>query len=450
MQSLIALYEKHQGKVSDKWSFYLHEYDRLLAGWREKPVRLLEIGIQNGGSLEIWGQFFPNAEMLIGCDINPACAQLRYDDPRITLIVADATSPDGQQKIAACSSAFDLIIDDGSHRSGDIVRTFAGYFPGLSDGGLFIAEDLHCSYWLDFDGGLYHPLSSMVFFQQLTNIVNQEHWGIDRTRVDYLRRIAHQYRVNFAEDFLQTIHSVYFTNSLCVIQKQKAAHNALGKRIVTGGSALILNAVLSLNGAVNAVPNQRENPWGEYDGVQTQLEATQHALGAALADLAAGQTELTAAQANLDAVRMELNVARIELGAAQAELSAARAEQRTAEATAARAERLAAEAAGALAAVLGSTSWRLLEPARRIGRRLPRLARWSRRGLKLAWWILTLQVGAKLRAHRRRAELASAHAKAPSSRPAERPRREAPGGRAQARPLAGPTDSPGAAADGPH
>jgi len=59
MKTLQELYRLHAGKVSDKWSLYLDEYDRLLTPYRDKPIRLLEIGIQNGGSLEIWDEFSP-------------------------------------------------------------------------------------------------------------------------------------------------------------------------------------------------------------------------------------------------------------------------------------------------------------------------------------------------------------------------------------------------------
>ena len=67
--SLRDLYSTHSGKVSDKWSTYLDEYERIFSEYRDKPVRLLEIGVQNGGSLEIWRQYFPNAELILGCVI---------------------------------------------------------------------------------------------------------------------------------------------------------------------------------------------------------------------------------------------------------------------------------------------------------------------------------------------------------------------------------------------
>ena len=75
MKSLFELYREHQGKVSDKWSIYLSEYDRLFSIYRDQPIRMLEIGVQNGGSLEIWSKYFPDAHVLVGCDINPDCAK---------------------------------------------------------------------------------------------------------------------------------------------------------------------------------------------------------------------------------------------------------------------------------------------------------------------------------------------------------------------------------------
>ena len=53
-KSLEILYAEHLGKSSDKWELYLLEYDRLFSAYRNKPINILEIGVQNGGSLEIY------------------------------------------------------------------------------------------------------------------------------------------------------------------------------------------------------------------------------------------------------------------------------------------------------------------------------------------------------------------------------------------------------------
>jgi hypothetical protein len=84
MKTLKELYMEHQGKVSDKWSLYLNEYERLLSPYRKMKINLLEIGVQNGGSLEIWGKYFPHAKKIIGCDINPDCKKLSYENTRMT------------------------------------------------------------------------------------------------------------------------------------------------------------------------------------------------------------------------------------------------------------------------------------------------------------------------------------------------------------------------------
>lgn len=81
--TLRNLYENHHGKVSDKWSIYLDEYQRLLHSLQDKEVCLLEVGVQNGGSLEIWGNYFSNARNIVGCDIDPKCAELSYTNSSI-------------------------------------------------------------------------------------------------------------------------------------------------------------------------------------------------------------------------------------------------------------------------------------------------------------------------------------------------------------------------------
>ena len=62
-QSIESLHRNKVGKVSDKWESYLEYYDTLLAPRRNLPVSLLEIGVQNGGSLETWAAYFNNARL---------------------------------------------------------------------------------------------------------------------------------------------------------------------------------------------------------------------------------------------------------------------------------------------------------------------------------------------------------------------------------------------------
>ncbi len=262
--TLHQLYTEHTGKVSDKWSLYLTEYNRLFATYRDDPVRLLEIGIQNGGSLEIWSKYFSNAATLVGCDINPDCAYLTYEDPRIGVIVGDANAPEIHERVIQRSPQFDIIIDDGSHLSGDIVKSFALYFPHIVENGIFIAEDLHCSYWHQFDGGLFDPYSSIAFFKRLADAVNHEHWGVPRMRADILQGIFTKYGCTVDADALSQVHSVEFINSMCVVRKAAAAANTLGTRIIAGSLELVVPGHRELQGLpyqLDSIFDQSANPW---------------------------------------------------------------------------------------------------------------------------------------------------------------------------------------------
>ncbi|MBR0823521.1 glycosyltransferase [Bradyrhizobium liaoningense] len=273
-RTLHELYANHTGKMSDKWSLYVDEYERLFASMWDHPVRLLEIGVQNGGSLEIWSQFFPKAQAIVGCDINPDCERLTYGDPRIGVIVGDANDPQTQQRILQRSGQFDIVIDDGSHLSSDIVKTFALYFPHLAEGGIFVAEDLHCSYWDKFEGGLYYPYSSMTFFKRLADVINHEHWGMPKARGEILRGIFGKYGCELAEETLALVHSIEFINSMCVVRKSPAGRNGLGLRVISGGLELVVPANKEWSGTpykLDPIFDETNNVWSNLSTAPEEM-----------------------------------------------------------------------------------------------------------------------------------------------------------------------------------
>ncbi len=288
MDSLKTLHENHQGKVSDKWTRYLEDYDPILTPYRNQAINLLEIGVQNGGSLEVWSKYFPEATHIIGCDINEKCQDLHYDDPRIRIIIGDAGTDATKQQILAIVPTFDIIIDDGSHTSGDIVRNFTHYFDRLNDNGTFIIEDLHCSYWQEFDGGLYHPYSAINFLKNLADIVNHEHWGLPLRNSETLEEICQHYNV-ITPSSLAHIHSVEFINSICVIKKRAIAENELGSRIIVGQDASVEPNRKQDNNTRSVAPNQSESPYP-------------HSTQAIIANLRA---QLIAVQQNLEAAQLK-------------------------------------------------------------------------------------------------------------------------------------------------
>ena len=417
MKTLTELYKSHAGKVSDKWSLYLDEYNKLLTPYRDKPVRLLELGIQNGGSLELWDQFFPNAEKLVGCDVNPSCADLKYDSARIAVVVADSNTKEARQAILAHCRRFDIIIDDGSHRPGDIIRFFSQYFPHLDEDGLYLVEDLHCSYWKEFAGGLFHPHSSMNFFKRLADVVNHEHWVVERTRLELLDGFARRYGVTFAEELLASIHSIKFLNSLCIIDKQEPLKNTLGPRVVAGTSETVTPGLRERNGEVSSPPDQHYNEWSVRDfPIDEELMRAEAAeLGRIIAARDQHIAELNAARAQTEGRLTEVDAARVRAEAAVAELQTDKAalKQRIAQQSRI-AEELESDKAvleqtvanlseehrqelnatdryaQQLREIEQSTTWQATAVLRAAAGRLPRPVRRNlRRAARAAYWVLT-------------------------------------------------------------
>lgn len=239
MKSLYDLYEENEDNVSDKWLSYLQHYNKLLKPYRDQPVRILEIGVQNGGSLDIWAKFFPKATHIVGCDIDPKCSGINFTSPLVKMIIGDAKSDEVLAEVAKHSDTFDIIIDDGSHTSSDIIRTFAKAFPMISDGGLYICEDLHCSYFKEFEGGLEDPNTSQSFFRRLSDYVNHQHWTDHYDLKAPLMQFEEVWEIEFPTDMLYQIHSVNFSNSICHIEKKSPEHNLLQHRIVRGQIAVV-------------------------------------------------------------------------------------------------------------------------------------------------------------------------------------------------------------------
>lgn len=145
VETLTQIFQRHgvfgvDAGHADKGSIhsYLETYERILEPFRERGA-LLEIGLANGKSMDMWSEYFgPNAS-LTGVDISVVFDASRFDS-RVKIIEADATKPAvldflrGQQ--------FNVIIDDGSHLQANQEATFRLLSPLVKKGGVYVIEDI--------------------------------------------------------------------------------------------------------------------------------------------------------------------------------------------------------------------------------------------------------------------------------------------------------------------
>jgi hypothetical protein len=238
-KTIDSLHREKTGKVSDKWASYLVYYDELFESLRDQPLSLLEIGVQNGGSLETWASYFSHAKHIVGCDIDKNCGLLEYNDPRVKIIVGNANEAFAFQSIRAISSTFDIVIDDGSHLSLDILNSFVNYFPLLKPGGIYVIEDSHTLYNDAFGGGILNDFSAYSFFKKLIDVVNFQFWKDELSIQAYLRTF---FPLKTTPGFILEgwVDSVSFQNSIITIKKaQQPGHTKLGERVLVGNFAQV-------------------------------------------------------------------------------------------------------------------------------------------------------------------------------------------------------------------
>ena len=123
---LARLLYGHEGRLLWKWTHYADLYDRHFGPYRGKPIRMLEIGVFEGGSLELWREYFGPQAIIFGIYINPDCAT-KADEPNQVRIGSQA-DPDFLKSVVAEMGGVDIVLDDGSHIAAHQRSAFAPCF----------------------------------------------------------------------------------------------------------------------------------------------------------------------------------------------------------------------------------------------------------------------------------------------------------------------------------
>lgn len=132
------------GAPLDKWIHYFPVYTRHLEPYRDKPVRILEIGVYRGGGLALLQKYLGPDASIVGLDVDPVAVEA---SPEFTVEVGDQENPDLLRSIHERHGPFDVVIDDGGHTIDQQIVSAETLFPLLNEGGTYIVEDCHTSYW---------------------------------------------------------------------------------------------------------------------------------------------------------------------------------------------------------------------------------------------------------------------------------------------------------------
>jgi hypothetical protein len=199
---LAKLFYSHKGRLVDKWDHYFPIYERHLARYVAKRVRLLEIGVFHGGSLQLWRKFFGPEAIIFGIDIDPRCASL--DGPDACVRIGSQVDSRFLRSVVREMGGLDVVIDDGSHFASHQWTSFETLFPLVDANGVYITEDLHACYWPAYEGGLRRH---GTFIEEMKGLVDDIHaWYSE----------AEQHLT----DAHKTIGGIHFYDSVVVVEKK--------------------------------------------------------------------------------------------------------------------------------------------------------------------------------------------------------------------------------------
>lgn len=205
------LFFRHSGRACDKWHHYLPIYDQLFNSFcqdtrrdikSKSALKFLELGVFKGGSLQLWRKYFGSEAVIHGVDIDPRCGELSSDD--LPVHIGSQSDPKFLINVVNQMGGIDVVLDDGSHRAKHQRISFRTLFPLLADGGLYVIEDTHTSYWLAYGGGFKRPGTAVELGKKL---------------VDDMHAWYHRFPSKYKKLAQYEISSIQFFDSIIVIKK---------------------------------------------------------------------------------------------------------------------------------------------------------------------------------------------------------------------------------------
>ena len=199
MNPFIEWLGKKEGRFLSKWLQYFEVYEKFFSPFREKPARLLEIGVFKGGSIDLWKNYFKEL-FYIGVDIDPNCK--KYEEPGVNIEIGDQENTEFLHTVVEKYAPFDIVLDDGGHYMKQQMVSFEALWPHVKEGGLYVIEDTHTSY-----DKKYTDKEPLTFMQYSYGLVDQIHgwYGGDAAK---------------HTSYTDTIEAVHYYDSIVVLEKK--------------------------------------------------------------------------------------------------------------------------------------------------------------------------------------------------------------------------------------
>jgi hypothetical protein len=207
--NLQLILNKYNTKKNSKYNNYGKYYEKYLNNYVNKQISYLEIGVSRGESLFAMHEYFGDAKVIAGVDINPYSIIFEDKKKKIFVEIGKQNNELFLKKVNDKYGSFDVIIDDGSHELDDILASFNTLFPLLNDKGVYIIENT------------VNIRDYLYFFHNLVRYKNKttNDYGGDDSIVD-------PEKINMKTDNMleYSLGDIVFTNAAIIIYKDIKYH----------------------------------------------------------------------------------------------------------------------------------------------------------------------------------------------------------------------------------
>lgn len=204
MNDLEKYFRQNNKRLIHKYMHYFDIYDRHFNRYRNKEVVILEIGVSHGGSLQMWKKYFGDKAIIFGIDVDPRCKTLEEDNVKI--FIGSQSDRKFLNEVKRQIPPLDILIDDGGHTMRQQIVSYEELFDSVKEDGIYLCEDLHTSYWLNYGGG-YKRKSTFVEYS--------------KNFIDYLNAYHSKQRSLRVNGFTKSVDSIHYYDSIIVIEKKK-------------------------------------------------------------------------------------------------------------------------------------------------------------------------------------------------------------------------------------
>lgn len=203
INELEKFYYLNEHNRSEKYMHYFEIYDRHLKKYRDKECVIVEIGVFQGGSLQMWKQYFGKKAKIVGIDINPDTKQ--YEDEQIKIEIGSQADREFWKSFKEKYPKVDVLIDDGGHKMNQQIIAFEEMYEHLAEEGVYLCEDLHTSYWESYGGGY----KKETFMEYSKNFI------------DYIHAWYSNSEALKPNQYTKSMQSLHYYDSIMLIEKRR-------------------------------------------------------------------------------------------------------------------------------------------------------------------------------------------------------------------------------------